>query len=102
MRTSAVSGRCAVCGEDDARIVKQYHHVFGRANSTDTIILCHNCHDRVTKDQNRLSPKVRRRGATRPDKGRLMLVSLGSLLELIGRSIKRMGLDAYGNCDKDV
>ncbi len=67
MRLRKVDNRvCAVCGEDDPRVLKEEHHIFGRMNSTETIVLCRNCHDKITSKQNELAPLDRK--ATDPIK----------------------------------
>jgi hypothetical protein len=86
-------------------VTKQYHHIFGRANGSDIsdiVVLCGNCHDRISSSQNLLPPKTRRKGASKRDKSRFMLVSMGSLLELIGTRIKKMGLESYGDSGKGL
>jgi RecJ-like exonuclease len=97
MITRNIQVSCAICGESDPRVLKQQHHVFGRTNGTETIWLCHNCHDKITYDQNQLSPKVRSRNATFDDKKALEDVSIGSLLELLGDQMKKRGLGKRGN-----
>ena len=94
MLTNAV---CGICGEDDPRVLKEWHHVFGRVNGSEIIRLCHNCHDKITKDQNSLPPKVRSKNSNEDDKLRFILVSIGSLLELIGKYLKKLGLEMHGN-----
>ncbi len=96
MNTKLISNKCMQCGEDDPRVLKEEHHIFGRANSPETIILCHNCHDKITHDQNKLPPKVRKRSATPEDKQALEDVTTGSYLELIGKRIKKRGMEKYG------
>src|SRR5579883_1053840 len=49
--------RCGLCGETDARCLMEAHHVFGRANADDTVLLCRNCHDKVSDRQQDL-PKA--------------------------------------------
>lgn len=41
---------CVNCGEDDDRCL-ELHHIAGRAHSEDTVILCRNCHRKVSDDQ---------------------------------------------------
>jgi len=97
MRTKAIEGRCAICGEDDPRILMEAHHVFGKSNSPETIIICHNCHDKITHDQNMFPPKARSKKAPMVDKIRFEDVSTGSLLELIGKKLKKRGLGKHGH-----
>ena len=42
--------RCGMCGEADDRTLER-HHVAGRKHDDATVILCRNCHRKVTDDQ---------------------------------------------------
>lgn len=81
---------CCVCGEDDLRVIES-HHLFGRINSDETIPLCKNCHAKNTFDQNKVSPIARSSSASSNQKMGYALVSIGALLELIGRFLKNLG-----------
>lgn len=78
-------GICFVCGEDDSRVLKEHHHIFGKELGEETILLCHNCHDKITHDQNKLSPYERKNTKA------FSLLSIGSLLILIGKELMRYG-----------
>ena len=82
---------CTLCGEADPRVLKEEHHIFGRGNGPETIIVCHNCHDKITHDQNLFSPKTRSKKANIADKEAFEDVSVGSLLELTGKRLKTRG-----------
>jgi len=93
---------CAICGEDDSRVLKQYHHVFGKNFGKEKILLCHNCHDKITYEQNKLQPKVRKAKS-----GIFLIVfvlrSVGALLEVIGRNLIRISdslLEEWKKCQK--
>lgn len=94
--TKFSGAKCMVCGEDDVRVLKQEHHYFGAANSPETIWLCHNCHDKITADQNKMPPKARHRGAPEWDRLNFEDISVGSLLEQIGMRMKKRGMKKYG------
>jgi hypothetical protein len=84
-----MNSSCAICGEDDPRVLKQYHHVFGKHFSKEKILLCHNCHDKITHEQNKLPPRVRKA------KSGIFLIatvlrSVGALLEVIGKNLIRI------------
>lgn len=64
------------------------HHIFGKSNSPETLIVCHNCHDKITHDQNLLPPKTRSSKASKADKQAFEDVAIGSVLELFGRRLK--------------
>ena len=42
--------RCGVCGEADDRILEA-HHVAGRKHDDITVLVCRNCHGKVSDDQ---------------------------------------------------
>jgi hypothetical protein len=86
---------CIVCQEDDERILMEAHHVFSKGNSPETIILCHNCHDKITHDQQLLPPKVRSKKASKENRDDVEYITVGSLLELIGKRLKERGLDGH-------
>jgi len=85
------SGVCYICGEDDPRILKEEHHIFGKANSEEKVLLCLNCHSKITQAQNKLPPKVRSNDASERDKIVVAIVSQGSILEVIGKKQKEFG-----------
>jgi len=84
------------CGEDDPSVLKEEHHLFGRANASETILLCHNCHDKITHVQNKLPPKARSKGAKPEDKQAYEDVTTGRYLEIVGKRLQKRGLDKYG------
>jgi hypothetical protein len=81
---------CVGCGEDDSRLF-QAHHIYGKTNSNDVTPLCLNCHAKMTFNQNKCSPSVRSSVATEEQKLGILLVSVGSLLESIGKNLKNSG-----------
>jgi len=82
--------RCIKCAEDDASVIEM-HHVYGRSNSDEMIPLCKNCHAKVTNEQNKLPRKVRSGNASPDDRLRFILVSIGALLEMIGKQLRLIG-----------
>jgi len=96
MRITMVSNerKCIICGEDDPRLL-ELHHIFSHGVG-EQVLLCKNDHFRITHDQNLLSPHRRSRKANKEDKLAYELVSIGSLLELVGKKLKQRGLDKYG------
>lgn len=42
--------RCGTCDERDDRVLEA-HHVAGRKNDPGTVIICRNCHRKVSDDQ---------------------------------------------------
>ena len=81
---------CSVCGVEIPSCIEQ-HHIFGRNNANDTTPLCLNCHAVITQDQNKVSPKLRSSSASPQQKRGYLLITVGSLLELIGKTLKNLG-----------
>ncbi len=81
-----MSNSCSICPEDDPRVLKEYHHIFGRSRA-ETILLCHNCHDKITKRQNEFPPFARKKIASPKLKRAYTNRSIGSLLEVIGKEM---------------
>ena len=75
---------CAICDEDDPRVLKEEHHIFGRMNSPETIVLCRNCHDKVSAEQNELAPIDRKANKDPIKKMVYKLRSMGALNIRIG------------------
>lgn len=90
LRTGKTHVVCSVCGIEISSGIEQ-HHIFGRNNADDTTPLCLNCHAVVTQEQNKVSPKLRSSSASPQQKRGFLLVSVGSLLELIGKTLKNLG-----------
>jgi ferredoxin len=84
--------RCIECAEDDSDVI-ELHHVYGRNNSEETVPLCKNCHFKVTKQQNKLPRSVRSSTESREEKIRFILVSVGALLEDVGKQLRMIGLE---------
>lgn len=84
---------CVLCGESDPRVLLEKHHIFGRANSAETLYICKNCHSKVTQSQNMFPPKARSGKASITAKRDFEDVSTGALLELIGKKLKKRGLE---------
>jgi hypothetical protein len=84
--------QCALCGEDHPAVIKkiEQHHVFGKNNSSYTIALCNNCHNKTTYEQNKLAPKERSNFDERK-KLKFLLISIGGLLKTIGEELLKQG-----------
>jgi len=90
---------CAICAEDDPRVLREHHHLFGKASSPETLLICFNCHAKITQTLNQLSPKVR--SAKNTDKRAYIDVTVGVALELFGKYMKERGLK-YGDRSKGI
>ncbi|MCD6476975.1 MAG: HNH endonuclease [Candidatus Aenigmarchaeota archaeon] len=79
---------CWNCGEDNPTILRKFewHHIFGKANNSETILLCPNCHAKITSEQNKLSPQIRKCSSSKAKK-RFKMISQGALLKLIGEEL---------------
>lgn len=77
--------QCYFCGEKHEGILRKLenHHYIGRHFSNDTILLCPNCHAKITYEQNQVAPLFRK-GAT--EKGQLLyaLLSSGATAQIMG------------------
>jgi hypothetical protein len=82
--------RCVVCGEGDP-VVLEEHHTFARANSEKVVLLCKNCHSKITNEQNKVSPKSRSKDASYLEKMAYQLISIGALLKEVGNQLIKLG-----------
>ena len=92
---------CAFCGEQDTRVLKERHHLLGVANSPETLLICLNCHRKITETQNSVAPYVRSRNASEEDRRAYVDVTIGAALELFGKYLKERGLK-HGNRNKSL
>lgn len=95
--------RCCLCPEDDPRVTKEYHHIFGKNNNSETILLCHNCHDKITKTQNKFPPFARKKNAPKLLKIAYAIRSVGALREVEGKQLIKFSdeiLEEYKKCQK--
>lgn len=76
---------CSICGESSPETLEN-HHLYGRKRSPKTRPLCKNCHAKITSEQNKLSPKVRKES----QQG-FALVSIGAILKEIGGELVILG-----------
>ena len=87
---------CAICGEDDPGVIEM-HHVYGRNNSEKVQPLCKNCHSKITKEQNKLSPKARSGNASQAQKRAFQVISIGALLKELGTQLINVGHEMVQN-----
>jgi hypothetical protein len=95
MTTNPINRACVCCGQDNPVVVKEYHHIYGKANGPETILLCYNCHTIITHNQNKFPPKERSKKADLINRRNFEDATIGSLLELIGKRIRTRG-DKHG------
>lgn len=82
--------KCELCGENDSRLLER-HHIFGRNFSPEIMLLCKNCHYKITHGQNKISPKKRSKDASPEHSEQFALISVGALLQEIGKTIEKSG-----------
>jgi len=87
---------CAICGEDDPDVIEM-HHIYGRNNSDLVQPLCKNCHAKITREQNKLSPKTRSGNAPPEQTIAFELVSIGAWLNLVGTQLIDLGNEMVQN-----
>jgi 5-methylcytosine-specific restriction endonuclease McrA len=82
--------KCERCGESDSRVIER-HHIFGRNSSPEVMLLCKNCHYKITHEQNKIAPKERSKDASPENSEKFTLVSIGGLLQETGKIIEKSG-----------
>lgn len=87
---------CVSCGEDDSSVIEM-HHILGRSNSDQVQPLCKNCHSKITKEQNKLSPKARSGSACQAQKRAFQFISIGALLKELGTQLINVGHEMVKN-----
>ena len=87
---------CAVCGEDDPDVIEM-HHPYGRNNSDQVQPLCKNHHSKITKEQNKPSPKARSGNASPEQKRAYQLITIGALLKEVGTHLIDVGNEMVQN-----
>jgi transcription elongation factor Elf1 len=95
---------CHVCGKTGPSIIEM-HHIFGRNNSQKTVPLCKNCHAKITYQQNKLAPKIRAANASRENNKRVVFVSMGGILKVIGEELICYGQNgdfSESDCSKGI
>jgi hypothetical protein len=87
---------CYCCDEDDPDVIEM-HHLYGKSNSDRVIPLCKNHHTKVTREQNKLSPKARSENASPEQKRAFQIVSIGALLTELGTFLIDIGNEMVNN-----
>jgi len=90
---------CFICGEDNPLILRkaEKHHILGKVNSDETILVCPNCHAKMTAEQNKLSPELRSSKSSRKNHFAYLLLSIGNLLKLSGDVLIREARKRFEN-----
>ena len=81
---------CGTCGENDDRALER-HHVAGRKHDPATVIVCRNCHRKVSDDQKDHPRLVADADASLHAIG-LFLLGLADLLKLAFEKLTEFGL----------
>lgn len=95
-RNGETSLCCSACGEDDPEVIEM-HHIYGKNNSERVVPLCKNCHSKITKEQNKLSPKARSKNASNNQKRGFQILSIGALLKELGTRLITLGHEMVQN-----
>ncbi|ROT93299.1 hypothetical protein EB810_14465 [Altererythrobacter sp. FM1] len=81
---------CGTCGEFDYRVLER-HHVAGRKHDPDTVIICRNCHRKVSDDQ-KDHPELTLHSDQMLHAIGLFLLGMADLLKLILEKLNEFGL----------
>jgi hypothetical protein len=81
---------CGTCGERDYRTLER-HHVAGRKHDPDTVVICRNCHRKVSDDQ-KAHPGFEPGSDQLLHTIGLFLLGLADLLELVLQKLTEFGL----------
>lgn len=81
---------CGTCGEPDYRTLER-HHVAGRKHDPDTVVICRNCHRKVSDDQKDYADPAPGSDQLLHAIG-LFLIGLADLLELVLQKLTEFGL----------
>lgn len=81
---------CGTCGENDYRALER-HHVAGRKYDPDTVVICRNCHRKVSDDQ-KDHPDFEAGSDQLLHAIGMFLIGLADLLELILQKLTEFGL----------
>jgi hypothetical protein len=82
--------RCVICGERDPRCLER-HHIVGHRYHTDTVIVCGNCHAKLSDDQLDYTPRGRKPPKDKLGVIGLFLLGLCALLLLIVQRMREFG-----------
>lgn len=85
---------CGVCGEDDTRCL-ELHHLAGCKRDGTTVIVCRNCHRKLSDDQ-RDHPTSGPSDRTKLDAIGHFLLGLSDLLRIVGDRLYEFGLFLIG------
>src|SRR6516164_349265 len=82
--------RCVICGESYPPSLEK-HHIAGRGYHTDTVIVCRNCHRKVSDDQFDHVPRGRKPPKDQLTVIGLFLLGLCALLLLVVQRMREFG-----------
>ncbi len=86
--------RCKACGESDDRCF-DHHHLAGRKNSPFTVLLCKNCHAKLS-DHQKDQPKQAKAPSDPIEAIGFFLLGLADLFELLVEKLREFGLHLIG------
>jgi hypothetical protein len=75
---------CFLCGEDHPAVLKKIerHHIDGRVYSDSVIAICQNCHNKISLENNVISPRYRSKANTNK------VIKIGNLILNHGALLK--------------
>lgn len=96
-RLGVTNPRCIYCGEDDPLVLER-HHLAGQTYGEDTVIVCRNCHRKLSDSQKEHPDKIQ----DPPDKLEAIahfLMGLADLFELLIRKLREFARDLINRAD---
>ncbi len=101
-RLGSDNPRCLHCGESDWRCLER-HHIAGRAYDDETVVMCRNCHRKLSDSQKDHPPKVSEGEPSLLECVGHYLLGLADLFEMLVarfRELGRMLIGAAGGCPR--
>ena len=97
-RLGSSTPRCMHCGEDNPHCLEG-HHVAGRANDDEIVIVCRNCHRKLSDDQ-RDHPPNRGMPPNPLDQTGRFLLGLADLFKMLVGRLEEFGRDLIARAAK--
>lgn len=89
--------RCVICGETDWRVL-ELHHIAGRAHDKTTVIVCRNCHRKLSDAQKDHQNEVDETASLQMQVGQFLL-GLCDLFSLLIEKLRAFGEQLIGSVD---
>ncbi len=82
--------QCVHCGESDHRCLEA-HHIAGRAYDEQTVVMCRNCHRKLSDSQKDHPPKVSEKDPSLLECIGHFLLGLADLFEMLMEKLREFG-----------